>query len=133
MLHRYTCLCPARLSLLFHAECSCCLSILHANAAMSMRYAPASWPFFMSIMQVHAVCSYCVPFCRQMLHAYAACPCGMHMLHIHFACPCCMSMLHTLAENLCCMHMLHVYVFILHVHAACLSCLCMLHEHVHAA
>jgi hypothetical protein len=95
---------------------ACCVS-MHIHA----------FQCYMSLLHVHAVCSYC----RSTLLVYAAShaadqcciSCFMSLLRIHAECLCCMPLLH--------FHHIHAFPFCLsmHVNPACSVCISTLHFH----
>jgi hypothetical protein len=103
---------------------SCYMSMMHVHVS-------AACPWFMFVLQVHAVFPCCfhithVHFALHFLHVHSACQCCMSMLHIrapcpclHAACPYCIPVL--MPKSSCCMSMPHV-------HVACPCCMNMLHE-----
>jgi hypothetical protein len=108
------------------AACPCCLSHVRSWACCVSKHIHA-FQCYMSLLHVHAVCSYR----RSTLLVYAAChaadqcciSCYMSLLRIHAECLCCMSMLH--------FRHIHAFPFCLsmHVNPACSVCISTLHFH----
>ncbi len=86
---------------------------------MSMLYAHAVWPFYLSLMLFHAafLCCMSMPQVLEACPCLSEFPCRRSILHVYASCPCCISMLHFLAKCQYCMFLskLHVHVELVEV------------------